>query len=82
MSDRSQTFSAAVTYLTKVWMAGLGAALFVPLALAAAGVDLLLGQRGGVLDRVLDASAQLEATLDVHGARTRIRVVRSGEAAA
>lgn len=76
MSPRSATLSAALSYLVKVWMAGLGAALFVPLAVAAAALDVLSGAapEKGLLDGVLGTSARLEAWIDVHGAKTHITV--------
>ncbi|MEL6616918.1 MAG: hypothetical protein AAFQ43_14340, partial [Bacteroidota bacterium] len=54
-------------------LAGLSAALLVPLALVAAAFDVLgLGDR--LVPRVLRASARMEAAIDVHGEWTRIEV--------
>ena len=76
MSDRSATVHDALTYVLKVWLAGLAATLFLPLAVGAAALDLLTGRgrADGLLGRVLDASASVEAGLDVHGHRTRIEL--------
>lgn len=82
MSDRSETVRDLVTYVLRVWLAGLAAAVFVPVAVAAAALDLLAGRgrADGLLGRVLDASASAEAALDVHGARTEITLAREPEA--
>ena len=68
--------TAVLTYNLKLWLAGLAAALFVPLSLAALAVDLLARHdlADGLSGRVLRASAELEATIDVHGDLTDIRV--------
>ena len=76
MFDRSDTVHDVLTYVLKVWLAGLAATLFLPLAVGAAALDLLLGlgRTDGMLGRVLDASAAVETGLDVHGHRTRIEL--------
>lgn len=67
---------AVATYAIKVWLAGFAAALFVPLSLAALVVDVLTRQdlETGLSGRVLRASAEVEAALDVHGDLTDIRL--------
>ena len=77
MSDRSQTVSAALTYVLKVWLAGFAAAAFVPLTVGATVIDLATGstREASLVDRVLTLSAHVEAGIDVHGAKTRIDVV-------
>ena len=72
--SRSSLASAVVAYNAKVWAAGLAAALFVPLSLAALVVDLALDSEDPLAGRVLAASARVEAWLDVHGDLTDIRV--------
>ena len=72
--SRSALVSTVVTYNAKVWVAGLAAALFVPLSLAALALDLIFGFDESMAERVLHASAQVEAGLDLHGDRTDIRV--------
>ena len=72
--SRSSLVSAVVSYSVRVWMAGLAVALFVPMSWAALAVDVALGLDDPLSARVLDASARLEAALDVHGGRTRIEV--------
>lgn len=71
MSACSDTLRDALTYIVRVWVAGLAAAIFLPLVAAAAALDLLTGRgrADGLLGRVLDASTATEATLDVHGRR-------------
>lgn len=71
--------TAVITYNLKLWLAGFAAALFVPLSLAALAVDLLTGRSlaEGLSGRVLRASAELEAAIDVHGDLTDIRVLSS-----
>ena len=68
--------SAVLTYNLKVWIAGLSAALFVPLSIAAAVLDTVTGRdlETGLSGRVLRASAELEAALDIHGELTDIRL--------
>ena len=68
--------SAVLTYNLKVWIAGLSAALFVPLSIAAAVLDTVTGRDldTGLAGRVLRASAELEAALDIHGELTDIRL--------
>jgi len=77
----SSPATAVLTYNLKLWMAGFTATLFIPLSLAALVVDLLtrstLSQ--GLSGRVLRASAELEAAIDVHGDLTDIRVRPSTE---
>ena len=72
----SSPASAVTAYALKVWIAGLSAAVFVPLSIAAAVLDTLLGRslHTGLAGRVLRASAELEATLDLHGELTDIRL--------
>ena len=73
MSPRSQSVADALTYAAKIWLAGLAAAVLVPLALIAALLDVIgVGER--LVPRVLRASARLEAAVDVHGDWTRIEV--------
>lgn len=67
--------SPVLSYVVKVWIGGLAAAVFVPLSLAALAVDVVVPSDDPLSGRVLDASARFEASLDVHGARTDIRVV-------
>lgn len=76
MSDRSALARDVVTYNAKIWIAGLLAAIFVPLSLAALAVDLLLGMKTdqSLSRRVLETSAQIEASLDIHGDLTDVRV--------
>ena len=69
--------SNVVTYNAKVWIAGLLAALFVPLPLCALVVELLTKSTedtGALSQRVLRASANAEAWLDIHGQLTDVRV--------
>lgn len=73
--SRPSLVSAVLAYNLKVWIAGLAAALFVPLSLVALAVDLLLRPADALSARVLAASARMEAVLDVHGALTDVRVV-------
>lgn len=82
MSDRSETVHDLVTYVLKVWLAGLAAAIFVPVAMGAAALDLVAGRgrADGLLARVLDASAAAEQAVDVHGARTEITLAAETEA--
>lgn len=73
MSARSASVHAALTYAAKVWIAGLVAAMLVPLALVSAALDVLgIGER--LTPRVIRASARLEAAIDVHGDWTHIEV--------
>ena len=85
MSARASLVSDVVTYNLKVWLAGLGAALLVPLSLGALVVDLLTGRADdpdAYARRVLRASARLEAALDVHDDLTDVRVVDDAPAVA
>ena len=77
---RPQLVSSVFFYVVKVWLAGVAAAVFVPLSVAALVVDLLVRPAEPLSDRVLAASARLEAAVDVHGHRTDIRVVADGPA--
>lgn len=72
----SSPATAVVTYNLKLWLASLGAALFIPLSLAALVVDLVMRRSlsDGLSGRVLRASAEMEAAIDVHGDLTNIRV--------
>ena len=66
-----------LAYNLKLWMAGLGGALFVPLSLAALVMDVLFRRTrdpDGLARRVLRASAEFEATIDIHGSLTDVRV--------
>ena len=66
MTDaRSETLHDLAAFVARSWLAGLLAAVFVPVALAAAGADLLVGcgRRDGHLRRVLEASASLQRAL-------------------
>ena len=78
--SRPDLVTAVVTYNAKVWLAGLSAALFVPLSLAALAVDLVVRPETSLAQRVLAASARLEASLDVHGDLTDIRVTKAAQA--
>ncbi|WP_420454435.1 hypothetical protein [Rubrivirga sp.] len=72
--------SEVVTYNVRVWLAGLAAAVLVPLSLVALVVDLVTGGKDdpdALARRVLQASARLEASLDVHGALTDVRVAET-----
>lgn len=74
---RSPLVADVVTYNLKVWAAGMAAAVFVPLSLAALALDLVTGRGGGpgsLARRVLAASARFEAALDLHGDLTDVRV--------
>jgi hypothetical protein len=73
MSDRARSVHDALLYVAKVWLAGLAAAVLVPLALVAAALDAL-GRDDRLVRRVLLASARLEAAIDVHGSLTHIEV--------
>ncbi|WP_412067111.1 hypothetical protein [Rubrivirga sp. IMCC43871] len=69
-----------VLYNAKLWVASLAGALFVPLSLAALALDLVFGttsQDDSLARRVLRTSAQLEASLDVHGELTDVSVVET-----
>ena len=75
MSAPSRSVSEALVYAGKIWIAGLAAAVLVPLALVAAVLDLLhLTGAERLVPRVIRASARLEAAIDVHGDWTDIRV--------
>lgn len=74
---RPSAVSAVVAYNAKLWAAGLGAAVFVPLSAAALVLDVLAGTSAdpdALSRRVLRASARFEAALDVHGDLTDIEV--------
>lgn len=75
--SRSTLVSTVLAYNAKVWIAGLAAAVFVPLSLAALVVDVLFRTDDSLAMRVLAASARLEATLDIHGNLTDVRVVET-----
>ena len=74
---RARLASTVVTYALRVWLAGLAAAVLVPLAFVALAADVLTG-RAGAPDayalRVLRFSARFEAAIDVHGDLTDVRV--------
>lgn len=83
MSARTALVSTVVAYNLRLWMAGLAAAVLVPLSLAALVVDLLANRPDDGLSRkVLAASARLEALLDVHGDLTDVRVTEAERVAA
>lgn len=67
---RSETLHDLVTFVVRVWLTGLLAAVSVPLALVAGGADLLAGHRraDGHLRRVLEANAALQHALDARRA--------------
>ena len=67
---------AILAYNIKLWVASLAGALFIPLSLAALAVDILTRNTlaTGLSGRVLRASAEFEAAIDVHGNLTDIRV--------
>ena len=75
-ADRTRLASSVVTYVLKVWLAGVAAAVLVPLALAGLVSDLVTGraEADSVARRVLAASARLEAALDVHDELTEVAV--------
>lgn len=75
--SRSTLVSAVLTYNAKVWIAGFVAAVFVPLSFAALVVDLVVRTDDPLSARVLAASARVEATLDIHGDLTDVRVVEA-----
>ncbi len=81
MSDaRPSLVSEVATYNLRVWLAGLAAAVLVPLSLAALVVDLVTGGKDNpdaLARRVLRLSAELEASIDVHGDLTDIRVTET-----
>lgn len=79
----SSPISAVVTYNLKLWLASLGAALFIPLSITALVVDVLTRRSlaDGLSGRVLRASAEMEAAIDVHGNLTDIRVRDEGSVA-
>lgn len=75
MPAPSRSVSEAIVYVGKVWLAGLAAAVLIPMVLVAAVLDLLrLGGGERLVPRVIRASARLEAAIDVHGDWTEIRV--------
>lgn len=75
-SDRTALVSRVVTYNLKVWIAGLAAAVFVPLSLVALVLDLVLGFKTSesLSRRVLAVSARFEAWIDIHDDLTDVRV--------
>lgn len=78
--SRPSLVSDVVTYNLKIWIAGLAAAVFVPLSLVALVVDVLLVRSDGpdqLSRRVLRASARFEAALDIHGDLTDVRVTET-----
>lgn len=84
MSERSSLVSDVVTYNLKVWIAGFAVTLFVPLSLVGLALDVVLqrtDEARSLSRRVLRASAQFEAVLDVHGDLTDVRVTRRGAGA-
>ena len=76
MAERS-VVSEVLAYNAKLWAAGLGGALFVPLSLAALVLDVV-SRRTRSADalsrRVLRASARFEAALDLHGPLADVRL--------
>ena len=81
MSHRSALISDVVTYNARVWLAGLAAAVLVPLSLMGLVVDLVSRSEGdadSLARRVLRLSARMEASLDVHGDLTDVRVTDDG----
>lgn len=67
-------------YNAKVWAASFAAAVFVPLSLVALALDIVFRtttEEDSLSRRVLRASAQLEASLDVHGELTDVSVVEA-----
>ena len=79
-ASRSSAITDVVVYNLKVWVAGMAAAVFVPLSLVALVVDVLLGSSNTpdrLSRRVLRASARFEAALDVHGDLTDVRVTET-----
>ncbi|MGB3542688.1 hypothetical protein [Rubrivirga sp.] len=69
--------SDVVTYNAKVWLAGIAAALFVPLSLVALALDVIArrtGEPDALARRVLAASARFEEAIDIHGDLTDVRV--------
>ena len=81
MAARSAV-SEVLAYNVKLWAAGLGAALFVPLSLVALVLDVvsLRTQSPDALSRrVLRASARFEAALDLHGPLTDVRLTTPPE---
>ena len=75
MSARTALISSVVTYNLRLWLAGLAAALLVPLSCAALLIDLVAGRPDdGLTRRLLRFSAELEALIDVHGDLTDVRV--------
>ena len=75
--------SPVLTYVAKVWLAGLAATLLVPLALGTALVDTLLrtAPPDRLSARVLAWSAQIEVALDAHGELTDLRMTPAGRRA-
>ena len=83
--SRPSAVSEVLAYNVRLWIAGLAAAAFVPLSLAALVLDVLAGwtrSDDALSRRVLRASARFEASVDVHGPLTDIRVTTPPEPAA
>ena len=81
MAARSAV-SEVLAYNVKLWAAGLGAALFVPLSLVALVLDVVTRRTrspDALSRRVLRASARFEATLDLHGPLTDVRLTTPPE---
>ncbi len=78
--SRSALVTTVLSYNLKVWLSGLAAVVLVPLSLAALAVDLVVPSADPLSERVLSLSAQIEATLDIHGHRTDIRLVERPDA--
>ncbi|MEO0558249.1 MAG: hypothetical protein AAF170_08710 [Bacteroidota bacterium] len=72
----SSPIAPVLTYNLKLWLASLTAALFIPLSVVALVLDLVTRRSlsDGLSGRVLRASAQMEAAIDVHGDLTDIQV--------
>ena len=82
-SPRAALVSTVVTYNLRLWLAGLAAAVLVPLSLVALVFDLATGRSedpDALSRQVLRVSAQLEAAIDVHGDLTDVRVTESARA--
>lgn len=81
--SRPSAVSEVFAYNVRLWIAGLAAAVFVPLSLAALVLDVVTGRAraaDALSRRVLRASARFEASVDVHGPLTDIRVTTPPEA--
>ena len=70
--------SPVLAYVIKVWVAGLAAAVLVPLALGTAIWDTVTRARPGtrLSERVLTWSAALEVSIDAHGELTDLQMAR------